>query len=232
MAALPEATEAGEVVDEVVREVAARITEELARRQQTCRRLALTVETESGSRMRQRTLTHATAQGAEVLLAARYLLGKAEVCAGVTALRLRASELSRRTEVQLSLLDAREEGAGAAGAPGNGGGAHSPRVRRGGGTVGRGVRAAAAGAGAGVVAGAEMKEKSIGIEWDGRGRPVRLQHRGGRIQVVAVVEEWEEAGCWWQGEEPRRVYRVLTAGGQVCEVHGQGGEWRVVRVLD
>ncbi len=77
-----------------------------------------------------------------------------------------------------------------------------------------------------------MKDKSVLVELDGRGRPVRLQHRGGMVQVVAVVEEWEEAGCWWQGEETRRVYRVLTAGGVVCEMHGQGGEWRLVRVLD
>ncbi len=108
-AALPEATEAGEMVEELVRAVAGRITEELARRRQTCRRLALTVETEAGPCTRQRTLTHATAQEAEVLLAARHLLGKAEVRTGVLALRLRASELSRRTEVQLSLLEEREE---------------------------------------------------------------------------------------------------------------------------
>ena len=33
-----------------------------------------------------------------------------------------------------------------------------------------------------------MKGKTILAEVDGRGRPVRLQHRGGMVQVVAVLE--------------------------------------------
>jgi len=78
-----------------------------------------------------------------------------------------------------------------------------------------------------------MKATRVQVETDGRGRPVRLQHRRGAVQVVGILEEWEEAGCWWQGEEPRRVYRVLTAGGIVYELHQQSGAgWQLVRVLD
>lgn len=110
-AVLPEA-EDRTAVEAALRELAARVAVELEARHQTCRRIALRLETETRTFARQRTLLHPTAEAAEVLLAAEHLLATAETKEPITALRLRAEELSRRAEVQLSLLEDREaEGA-------------------------------------------------------------------------------------------------------------------------
>lgn len=78
-----------------------------------------------------------------------------------------------------------------------------------------------------------MKSVAVHAETDVRGRPVRFRQGRGVVQVAEILDAWEEAGCWWQGEEPRRVYRVLAAGGAVYELHHQSGAgWQLTRVFD
>jgi hypothetical protein len=51
--------------------------------------------------------------------------------------------------------------------------------------------------------------------------------------VSEILDQWEEAGCWWQGEQARRVYRVQAAGGAIYELHHQPpAGWRLYRSYD
>ncbi len=75
-------------------------------------------------------------------------------------------------------------------------------------------------------------EQRVLVTVDRGGRPRRLYYRGRRLQVQQLLDEWEEAGCWWRGEDIRRVYRLLTRDG-VIELHHQPSRgWRVARVFD
>ena len=57
--------------------------------------------------------------------------------------------------------------------------------------------------------------------------------RGRRVGVSEILDDWEEAGCWWLGEEPRRVYRVLGSTGARYELHRQESVgWKLHRVFD
>jgi hypothetical protein len=65
------------------------------------------------------------------------------------------------------------------------------------------------------------------------GLPLAFHWRGRRIVVSEILDQWEEAGCWWQGEQARRVYRVQPAGGAIYELHHQSpAGWRLYRSYD
>jgi hypothetical protein len=68
---------------------------------------------------------------------------------------------------------------------------------------------------------------------DAKNRPLRLNHGRRQIEVEEILEEWEEAGCWWRGEQARRVYCVRCAGGAIYEIHHQPpAGWRLYRAYD
>ena len=53
------------------------------------------------------------------------------------------------------------------------------------------------------------------------------------MHINKVLDYWEEIGCWWRGEAPREVFRVLTAEGGTFELHRLAGrEWRLYREYD
>ena len=76
-------------------------------------------------------------------------------------------------------------------------------------------------------------DRPVPVEPDDRGYPRRFfWHRWYR--VAEVLEEWREAGAWWDGEAERVVVRVLTGEGAVFELErleGQPG-WRLYKVYD
>lgn len=84
------------------------------------------------------------------------------------------------------------------------------------------------------------------LKWveEENGLPRAFRWQGRRIVVNEILDQWEEAGCWWQGEPARRVYRVQAASGAVFELHHQppalgarasdraGTCWRLYRGYD
>jgi hypothetical protein len=76
-------------------------------------------------------------------------------------------------------------------------------------------------------------EERVHVFADARGRPLRVRRGRRQIQVRQIVDEWEEASRWWQGEKAIRVYRVLTSEEAVWELHHQGADdWRLYRIHD
>lgn len=65
--------------------------------------------------------------------------------------------------------------------------------------------------------------------------PTTFAWRGTLYRVEAVLDSWEEAGRWWEKEEPATAFRVQVQGGGVMEllrVHSELPEWRLMRIWD
>jgi len=73
----------------------------------------------------------------------------------------------------------------------------------------------------------------VEVTSEGSGRPTAFHWRGRWVTVSQVLDEWEEAGCWWLGEEPRTVHRVLATSGAAYELHHRrSAGWQLHRVFD
>ncbi len=55
-----------------------------------------------------------------------------------------------------------------------------------------------------------------------------------KLSRAHILEVWVETGRWWQGEERRTCYRLLTEDGKVLEIYKEpsAGEWCVLRWID
>ena len=75
-------------------------------------------------------------------------------------------------------------------------------------------------------------DQPIIVSADARGRPQRFRWKGREVTLREIVDHWEEAGCWWLGERPRRVYRARSSDGALYELHHQAEGWRLYRAYD
>ncbi|HHW10597.1 MAG TPA: hypothetical protein GXX29_11550 [Firmicutes bacterium] len=68
---------------------------------------------------------------------------------------------------------------------------------------------------------------------DGAGRPQCFTWRRRQYKVEALVEDWLEAGSWWDGEGEKAFYR-LQCGEGLYEIYHDLAEkaWYLYRVLD
>lgn len=51
------------------------------------------------------------------------------------------------------------------------------------------------------------------------GSPETFAWRGRSYRVQQIIECWKEAGCWWDYEPEREVYRLLDSAGKTFELH-------------
>lgn len=76
-------------------------------------------------------------------------------------------------------------------------------------------------------------DQAIMVIHDKRGRPQRFRWGRRQVTIREIVDQWEEAGCWWLGERPRHVYRARSAQGALYELHHQHADgWRLYRAFD
>jgi len=76
-------------------------------------------------------------------------------------------------------------------------------------------------------------EEKVQVITNARGHPLRLRRGRRQVRVRQLVDEWEEASRWWQGEQEMRVYRVLTSDGAMWELHRRAScDWRLYRIYD
>ena len=76
-------------------------------------------------------------------------------------------------------------------------------------------------------------DRPITVLENPRGDPQAFLYRGRRIKVRHIIDDWEEEGCWWLDEEPRRVYRLLGTDETLYELHHFAASgWRLFRTYD
>ena len=76
-------------------------------------------------------------------------------------------------------------------------------------------------------------DEPVVVTFDRGGRPRWFRWGRRRVAIGQLLDRWEEAGCWWRGEEVRRVYRVCSRKGVVYELHHQASQgWRLYRIYD
>jgi len=76
-------------------------------------------------------------------------------------------------------------------------------------------------------------DRTLSVLETPRGDPQAFLWRGRRVKVRQIVDDWEEEGCWWRDEEPRRVYRVLGHDETLYELHQLAASgWRLFRTYD
>jgi len=76
-------------------------------------------------------------------------------------------------------------------------------------------------------------DRMIAVSLGAGGLPEAFVWKEQRIPVTEILDDWEEAGCWWLDEEPRRVYRVLSANGATYELHQLAASgWQLYRIFD
>jgi hypothetical protein len=71
---------------------------------------------------------------------------------------------------------------------------------------------------------------------DGRPERVRWQTSPGAHapfdRVVEVLDDWDYAGRWWEGEIRRHYYLLETERGCTLEVFREGERWCLSRLSD
>lgn len=78
----------------------------------------------------------------------------------------------------------------------------------------------------------KLVEAQVSVEANGHG-PARFWWRQRWVKVDRVVEEWTDAGAWWDGEREKTFYRVLSARGGVYELYREEpGRWVLYKVYD
>lgn len=76
----------------------------------------------------------------------------------------------------------------------------------------------------------KIRERPIEVRTDSAGMPISIE--GARLDVVRVVEQWTDIGCWWEGEREKSFFRVETSGGALLELYREGDRWVLYRVYD
>ncbi|HWI60214.1 MAG TPA: DUF6504 family protein [Symbiobacteriaceae bacterium] len=65
---------------------------------------------------------------------------------------------------------------------------------------------------------ARIMNKPIEVTTGPGGRPVAFKWSGGRYRVRDVLDNWLEAGRWWEQESEKSTWRVATFEGGVFEI--------------
>lgn len=66
---------------------------------------------------------------------------------------------------------------------------------------------------------AHKVDQTIDVEARADGVLVSFLWQGRRYDICQVLERWREAGCWWDGEAQREVFRIRGAAGSIYELH-------------
>jgi hypothetical protein len=78
-----------------------------------------------------------------------------------------------------------------------------------------------------------VEQPITGMTLDARRYPRTCTCQGRRWQVQRVVEAWQDAGAWWEGEEEKTFWRVVVSGGGIVELYQtKKGDWSLYRIWD
>ncbi|NMC26815.1 MAG: hypothetical protein GYA42_01580 [Syntrophomonadaceae bacterium] len=64
--------------------------------------------------------------------------------------------------------------------------------------------------------------------------PVQIRFRGQALQVLELLECWQDTGCWWAGESEKTFYRLVFEDQSVREIFYDRKEnsWYLYKTYD
>jgi len=65
-----------------------------------------------------------------------------------------------------------------------------------------------------------------------KGRPKRFFWIKRWINISFIIDKWNEVGRWWENEEEKVFFRVLTFEGSMYEIYSNKKRWSLYRVYD
>lgn len=65
-----------------------------------------------------------------------------------------------------------------------------------------------------------------------KGRPKRFFWIKRWINISFIIDKWNEVGRWWENEEEKVFFRVLTFEGSMYEIYSSKKRWSLYRVYD
>lgn len=224
------------IVEEALRRCARAISRQLRNRAEGCRALTLTVQVEDGSCLQANQKLSAPVQNEDLLhRTALRLLQRIPMERPVAEVRLRASDISKGTTMQLALLD---ENDCARGLPheraqsiqaairflGRRYGAHSiftaALMRR------------ARKIGLWTYSLGHLFDEPIEVATDDQGAPIKFRWRGRCHQIKRIQNRWKEADWNWGALSERTVYRVEIEPCGLTELYSEGNRWRLYSIAD
>ncbi len=73
-------------------------------------------------------------------------------------------------------------------------------------------------------------------------QPVLVIEEGGKprrffwfkrwVNVSKVTDRWRETGRWWEGDEEKTFFRVLSTKGSLYELYAEKLSWNLYKVYD
>lgn len=52
------------------------------------------------------------------------------------------------------------------------------------------------------------------------------------VNVTKIMDEWKEIGRWWEDDQERDFFRVVSLEGSIYEVYNQQKRWNLYKVYD
>lgn len=52
------------------------------------------------------------------------------------------------------------------------------------------------------------------------------------VNIAKVMDEWKEIGRWWEEDQEKVFFRVLSLDGSIYEVYTRENRWNLYKVYD
>jgi len=52
------------------------------------------------------------------------------------------------------------------------------------------------------------------------------------VNVSKILDAWRDVGRWWDGDQEKTFFRVVSSEGSIYEVYSEKGRWNLYKVYD
>ncbi len=75
---------------------------------------------------------------------------------------------------------------------------------------------------------------SLQVQCGSNQEPLKIRYQDQLLQVAALLESWQDTGCWWAGESEKSFYRLVLEDQSVREIFYDLAEeqWYLYKTYD
>ena len=52
------------------------------------------------------------------------------------------------------------------------------------------------------------------------------------VNISKILDAWRDVGRWWDGDQEKTFFRVVSSEGGIYEVYSEKGRWNLYKVYD